>query len=103
MRIIVRSGSRLHVRFSNRPFGIKRFQTIHQFSVDAARGLVLLSGIGTKALPSYVDGGAIGQRHHGADTGDRHQAPAHVIIPDDGQQAAVQDADLLAKYLPDNE
>jgi len=41
----------LHVRFSNRPFGVKRFQTIHQFSVDAARGLVLLSGIGTKALP----------------------------------------------------
>ena len=24
------------VRFSNRPFGVKRFQTIHQFSVDAA-------------------------------------------------------------------
>jgi site-specific DNA recombinase len=42
------------VRFSNRPFGVKRFQTIHQFSVDAARGLVLLFGIGTKALPSEV-------------------------------------------------
>ena len=41
------------VRFSNRPFGVKRFQTIHQFSVDAARGLVLLFGIGTKALPSW--------------------------------------------------
>ena len=39
--------------FSNRPFGVKRFQTIHQFSVDAARGLVLLFGIGTKALPSW--------------------------------------------------
>jgi hypothetical protein len=42
-----------HVRFSNRPFGVKRFQTIHRFSVDAARGLVLLFGIGTKALPSW--------------------------------------------------
>jgi hypothetical protein len=41
------------VRFSNRPFGVKRFQTIHQFSVDAARGLVLLFGIGAKALPSW--------------------------------------------------
>ena len=44
---------RVDVRFSNRPFGVKRFQTIHQFSVDAARGLVLLFGIGTKALPSW--------------------------------------------------
>ena len=42
-----------NVRFSNRPFGVKRFQTIHQFSVDVARGLVLLSGIGTKAPPSW--------------------------------------------------
>ena len=42
-----------HVCFSNRPLRVKRFQTIHQFSVDAARGLVLLFGIGTKALPSW--------------------------------------------------
>jgi|SRR5665213_206503 len=40
-------------RFSNRPVGVKRFQTIHLCSVDVARGLVLLSGIGTKALPSW--------------------------------------------------
>src|SRR6476659_6160089 len=39
--------------FSNRPFGVKRFQTIHHHSVDVARGLVLLFGIGTKALPSW--------------------------------------------------
>ena len=39
-----------HVRFSNRPFGVKRFQTIHHCSVDVAHGLVLLFGIGTKAL-----------------------------------------------------
>jgi hypothetical protein len=40
-------------RFSNRPFGVKRFQTIHHYSVDVAHGLVLLYGIGTKALPSW--------------------------------------------------
>jgi hypothetical protein len=37
-------------RFSNRPFRVKRFQTIHHCSVDVAHGLVLLFGIGTKAL-----------------------------------------------------
>ena len=41
------------VRFSNRPFGVKRFQTIHRHSVDVAHGLVLLFGIGTRALPSW--------------------------------------------------
>jgi hypothetical protein len=41
------------VRFSNRPFGVKHFQTIHHVSVDVAHGLVLLFGIGTKALPSW--------------------------------------------------
>jgi hypothetical protein len=43
----------LNVRFSNRPVWVKRFQTIHQYSVDVARGLVLLFGIGTRALPSW--------------------------------------------------
>jgi hypothetical protein len=42
-----------NVRFSNRPFGVERFQTIHHDSVDVAHGLVLLFGIGTKALPSW--------------------------------------------------
>src|SRR5450756_1528718 len=41
------------VRFSNRPFGVKRFQTIHHCSVDVAHGLALLFGIGTKALPVW--------------------------------------------------
>ena len=41
------------VRFSNRPVGVKRIQTIHHDSVDVSRGLVLLFGIGTKALPSW--------------------------------------------------
>ena len=42
------------VRFSNRPFGVKHFQTIHHHcSVDVAHGLVLLFGIGTTALPLW--------------------------------------------------
>jgi len=40
-------------RFSNRPVGVKHFQTIHHNSVDVARGLVLLYGIGASALPSW--------------------------------------------------
>src|SRR6476620_8273537 len=55
--VIVRPARQLasfrHDRFSNRPFGVKRFQTIHHHSVDVARWLVLLFGIGTKALPSW--------------------------------------------------
>ena len=43
----------MNVRFSNRPFGVKHFQTIHHCNVDVARGLVLLFGIGTRALPSW--------------------------------------------------
>jgi hypothetical protein len=42
-----------NVHFSNRPFGVKHFQTIHRYSVDVARGLVLLFGIGTKG-PSIM-------------------------------------------------
>jgi len=42
--------SRSYARFSNRPFGVKHFQTIHQCSVDVAHGLALLFGLGTKAL-----------------------------------------------------
>src|ERR1039458_9595496 len=42
-----------NVRFSNRPFGVKRFQTIHHCSVDVAHGLALLFGIGTRALPLW--------------------------------------------------
>jgi len=41
------------VRFSNRPVGVKRFQTIHCHSVWITRGRMLLSGIGTRALPPW--------------------------------------------------
>src|SRR5271170_7127823 len=44
---------RCNVRFSNRPFGVKHFQTIHLCGVGVAHGLVLLFGIGTKALPVW--------------------------------------------------
>jgi len=37
-------GKLAHVRFSNRPLRVKRFQTIHGYSVDVAHGLVLLFG-----------------------------------------------------------
>src|SRR5262245_17435319 len=33
--------------------GSSAFRTIHHLSVNVARGLVLLFGIGTKALPSW--------------------------------------------------
>jgi len=42
-----------HVCFSNRPFWVKGFQTVYDYGVDVARELVLLFGIGTKALPSW--------------------------------------------------
>ena len=42
-----------NVCFSNRPVGVKRFQTHHDCGVDVTHGLVLLFGIGTKALPSW--------------------------------------------------
>ena len=42
-----------YVGFSNRPFRVKRFQTIHRYSVDVAHGLVLLFGIGTRG-PSIM-------------------------------------------------
>src|SRR5262249_48464891 len=41
------------VRFSNRPVGVKRYQTIRGCGADVARGLVLLYGIDTSALPSW--------------------------------------------------
>jgi hypothetical protein len=52
-------GTPRHVCFSNRPFLVKHFQIIHHCSVDVARGLVLLFGIGTRALPSCRQRGPI--------------------------------------------
>ena len=49
----LRSGFHCHVRFSNRPFGVKHFQAIRLCGVGVAHGLVLLFGIGTKALPVW--------------------------------------------------
>ena len=77
--------------FSNRPFWVKRFQTIHHCSVDVAHGLVLLFGIGTKAVPSWdsrmrwnnlLGGLAVRQRQVQADIRTHliHR-PARDIIP----------------------
>jgi hypothetical protein len=41
------------VCFSNRPIGVKRFQAIHHCGLDVTRGLVLLYGLGARALPSW--------------------------------------------------
>ena len=46
-------GDRSDVCFSNRPFEVKRSQTIRHSNVDVAHGLALLFGIGTRALPSW--------------------------------------------------
>ena len=40
-------------RFSNRPFGVKRLQTIHRSVSMSPTGSCFSSGIGTKALPSW--------------------------------------------------
>src|SRR5262245_66660205 len=37
----------------NRPIWVKHFQALHRCVVDVARGLALLFGLGTKALPSW--------------------------------------------------
>src|SRR5579863_6896875 len=50
---VLASGRSSDVRFSNRPLGVKHFQTIHVCGVGVAHGLVLLFGIGTKALPVW--------------------------------------------------
>jgi len=42
-----------YVRFSNRPFEVKHFQTIRHYNVDVAHGLALLFGFDTRALPSW--------------------------------------------------
>ena len=83
----------INVRFSNRPFGVKRFQTITH-SVDVARGLALLFGIGTKALPSWdsrtrwnnlLGGLAVAERQVQADIANSpHPSSARDIIHRDG-------------------
>src|SRR5580700_9999847 len=43
-------------------------------------------GLGFAEASRNVDGGAIGQRHHGANAGGRHQALAHLVIADDANR-----------------
>jgi hypothetical protein len=58
---------------------------VHGLMCGASTKLLAEIGKGFSEASGHVDGGAIGQRHNGADTEDCHQAPAHVIVPDDGQ------------------
>jgi len=51
----------------------------------------------------HIDGGPIGQCHHRPNARHRHQAPAHLIVPDNSQQAPVQDVELLAQHSADNQ
>ena len=70
-------------RFSNRPVGVKRFQTIHRRSVWVTRGRVLLSGIGTSALPSW-DSKARWNNLMGGLAGGRSKRPSELtssIVP----------------------
>src|SRR5271166_4179516 len=53
LKTVLHAHASSDVRFSNRPFGVKHFQTIRRCGVDVAHGLVLLFGIGTRALPSW--------------------------------------------------
>ena len=59
--------------------------------------------VGVPEVGRYIDGRAIGQRYHRTDTRNRHQTPSHVIVPDDSQQAAMQDTDLFTEHPPDKE
>ena len=59
-----------------------------------------LANMACKVLGDWARG--LVSRDHGANTRGRHQAPAHLIIPDGGRQAAMQDVDLLPKDPPDN-
>jgi hypothetical protein len=77
------------VRFSNRPFGVKHFQTIHHHSVDVARGLVLLFGIGTRALPSFA--------HDQTDRYPRTEVQEHDPWDDEEDDVIVEGCDDVVK------
>ena len=87
------------VRFSNRPFGVKRFQTIHHCSVDVAHGLALLFGIGTKALPEGETKLLEAYRRRGLKEGSDnvvHKPGGNMLVDKDNLSAAV---DLLNKLI----
>ena len=44
-----------------------------------------------------------GQRRHRTDTGNGHQAPADVVVPDDRQHFAMQAGEALPQLLPGGE
>ena len=62
-------------------------------SVDVAVGSIAPTALDLWETSGHVHGSAICLRHHRADTGGRHQPSAHLIVPDDGQQAATAQDD----------
>jgi hypothetical protein len=44
-----------HLCFSNRPVGVKRFQTIHDCGVGITRGLALLFGLGLVIADELIE------------------------------------------------
>src|SRR5262249_40178252 len=43
--------------------------------------------LGFAEAGGHIDGGTIGQRHHRPDARHRHQAPAHLVVPDHSKHA----------------
>jgi hypothetical protein len=58
---------------------------------------------GTSKTRRHINRRAIGQCDDRADARYRHQATAHIVIPDDGQQATMKNANLFAERPADNE
>ena len=75
--------------FSNRPFGVKRFQTIHHYSVDVARGLALLlqSAIWGQALSDYPPLQCRCRSRARASLRNRHRGPSSMGFEDEVEQS----------------
>ena len=75
--------------FSNRPFGVKRFQTIHQHSIDVAHGLVLLGtfvwrtpalGRNGRAAGGAVEGGGEAVDRETGRPGDKEKSGRGTVL-----------------------
>jgi hypothetical protein len=71
---LLRHAAHRNVRLSNRPIGVKRFQTIHWSVSMSLAGHVLLFGIGATALPMGFEDEV--ERSFGRPASDERQAQA---------------------------
>jgi hypothetical protein len=63
-----------------------------------------MAQVNPKTAPSgHVDSGAIGQRYHKTDPRYCYETAADLIIANNRQQTAMQDADLFAQHPSDSE